>query len=262
MTTTPEQSPDVPTSPTADGETSVPPPRKHILIVFGTVLVLCVGIFLAAVFTAQSRDNTTPTPTPTVDPSNPALVLPQGASRDTGLGVKVGTSGPQVDIFEDFQCPACAALQREIGPGLSELVKSGRTTVVLRPMVFLDQNLQNDASTRATNAFGCAADQGNALEYHSAVFRTQNVNEGAGFTDTQLLTLGEEVGVPNMDVFTECVTSGVYVPWAQAANTAALEAGVQSTPTVAVNGSVVNLNEMRSIDDFFTAIQEPTPAAP
>ena len=139
------------------------------------VLVIVAGIIGAALYTTRSKD---------VAPVDAAL--PAGVSGPQ-YGAGVGTVGtPVLDIYEDFQCPACAQAEAALSPTISTLVADGKVKVNYHPMNFLDRNLGNDSSTRATAAFGCAVDAGKTAEYHSILFANHPVPEGTGYTDEQL----------------------------------------------------------------------------
>ena len=182
--------------------------ERTIRIVGGLVVLLVVGGLLAVGFLA-GRDNGatgTSTPTPTADPS---AALPTGVSSDT-YGVKYGSGWtsadeaklPTLEIWEDFQCPACKQVEAASGAQIQELADAGKVKLLYRPATFLDVSLAADnqangnpnSSARSTSAWGCAIDAGKTGEYHTAVFDIQPADEGVGFSDQQLIDLGTTVG--------------------------------------------------------------------
>ena len=82
-------------------------------------------------------------------------------------------SAPTVDLYEDFQCPACKQFEAPLGSTIQGLAPQGKIKLVYHVMNFLDDNLRNDNSTRAANGAFCAADDGKFQEFHDAVFPNQ-----------------------------------------------------------------------------------------
>ena len=110
---------------------------------------------------------------------------------------------PTLEIWEDFQCPACKQVEAASGAQIQALADEGKVKLLYRPATFLDVSLAADnqangnpnSSARATSAWGCAIDAGKTGEYHSAVFDIQPAEEGVGYSDQQLIDLGTTVGI-------------------------------------------------------------------
>ena len=212
------------------------------------VVVIVAGIIGATLFATRDSGNADAGNTP--DAANAAL--PAGVTAES-LGAPVGTvDTPVLDIYEDFQCPACAALEAAISPTIGELVAAGQLKVNYHPMNFLDKNLGNDSSTRAAAAFGCAVDAGATLEYHNLVFANQPQQEGVGYTQEQLKDFGVQAGIagPALDTFNACVDAQTYADWPTLSNEAASLKGITATPTLYLNGEEVDRNNLTSVDDF------------
>ena len=81
--------------------------------------------------------------------------LPTGVS-ELGKGhpafqdVTAADGAPTVDLYVDYQCPACAMFEKAFGPTLSEQASSGKIKLVYHVKNFLDDNLKNDSSTRGS----------------------------------------------------------------------------------------------------------------
>jgi protein-disulfide isomerase len=191
-----------------------------------------------------------------------AFVNQQNAAKDVGqppantvasgdelsaYGAITGTADfsddsiPVLDIYEDFQCPACQQFEAAVGDAITkELGETGDFRVVYHPMQFLDANLGNDSSARAANASGCAADEGKFLEYHDAVYAGQPEREGTGFTDEDLIRFGGEVGLTGPE-FESCVRDQTFAKWAKnGVQRSSDDRGVTSTPSFFVNGQALN----------------------
>lgn len=207
-----------------------------------TVVAVVVGIIGVAVI-ARGTSSETATGDPT-SAANPSAAVPAGALPATDplafgvlpYGAKEGV--PVLAIWEDFQCPACKAVEEANGEGIRKLGESGAVQVVWRPTAFLDANLGNDSSSRAIAAFGCAVDAGKAADFHDVVFANQPEKEGEGYTDEQLLQFGTDIGITGADFtkYTSCYESRTYLPWAANSTTAFYGASVPGTPYATLNG--------------------------
>ena len=103
---------------------------------------------------------------------------PVGVIGGKGGGIFVNaatakSNAPTLDVYEDFQCPRCGALEKRVGAEVGALAQAGEIKLVVHTLSFLDDNLRNDSSARSANAAACAADAGKFLEYHGAVFAAQ-----------------------------------------------------------------------------------------
>jgi protein-disulfide isomerase len=219
--------------------------RRERLVRFGLgagVLALAAGIIGAAAL-AAGQNPAIPS-NPAAAEENPDAALPKGVFPSGGpfaYGVPVGepasTDAPSLQVWGDFQCPGCKGLEESNGAYIKGLGTSGKVRVVLRPTTFLDGNLGTDHSLNASAAWGCAIDQDKGLEYYSAVYTLQPARQGDGWTQDQLMQVGEQVGITgeSLDAFRACVQAGTYKPWALNNTALFYSSGVQGTPTGVIN---------------------------
>jgi len=148
------------------------------------------------------------------------------------------SNAPTVDLYEDFQCPVCGQFEKAMGPSLASLAAAGEVKLVVHTLTFLDDNLKNDSSKRSANAVACAADAGKFLDYHAAVFAAQPAKEGDGYTDAQLTEFATTAGItgPALTTWQKCTSSGQHAQYVLDTQTAAEKSGVNSTPTLKLNG--------------------------
>ena len=170
--------------------------RKVIMLSSAVVgsLALVGGIFWYA----------TSNPAPIVEPdTNPSTAIFDGGVR-IGKDLKVITSAADVDptvpnivIYEDLQCPACRAFEAPNMPQIRELVASGKYTVQIHPISFLDGSSVNEYSSRAANALLCVADTqaDKFLDFNGALYSNQPSEGTPGPTNEQLQSLAAEAGV-------------------------------------------------------------------
>lgn len=210
------------------------------------VVILVVGIIGIAMFASRSGESAPSSASNAQEDTN--ATLPKGvipAGEPFAYGLPVGTpsepDAPSLEVWEDFQCPACRTVEQLNGQGIKDLGTSGRANVILRPTTFLDINLGNDYSVNATAAWGCAIDQDKGLEYHSALFAAQPAEEGSGWDTATLISLGESVGISGagLGTFRSCVDAGTYRQWALNSTARFFDAEISGTPTGIVNGTQV-----------------------
>ena len=217
--------------------------RERMVRIIGavTVLVVVAGIIGIAVVARNSSTENAAT-LPSADPNAAAPTGTLAADDAHAFGVPYGTATaadvPVLAIWEDFQCPACKAVEQANGTGIESLAESGKVQLIWRPTTFLDRNLGNDASTRAAAAWGCAVDAGKAKEYHNVVFANQPEQEGTGYTDEQLLAFAGEAGITGADLetFTQCVADRTYFGWAANSTQVFYDSNVAGTPYATLNG--------------------------
>ncbi|MEV0427148.1 thioredoxin domain-containing protein [Micromonospora sp. NPDC050495] len=163
-----------------------------------------------------------------------SFTAPPGAN-DAGTGIVEGTGKVTIDLYEDYQCPACRQFQETSGATLKQLVSEGKAKVVFHPVAFLNRFSTTEYSTRSSAASGCAAKGGKFSEFTDQLFARQPPENSAGLSNDELIDIGAGVGL-NRDDFASCVQDGTYRSWTEHVTDEASKAGVTSTPTIKVNG--------------------------
>lgn len=163
--------------------------------------------------------------------------LPADATPD-GDGVVIGDGPVRVDAFIDFLCPYCRRFELSSGSALARLVTDRLASVAYHPMNFLDEASTTSYSTRAAAASGCAADRRRFADYAHALFVHQPPEGGPGLNDAELADIGREVGFRD-SAFAACLSDAPYLDWPPYVTALAVAAGVRATPTVLVDGAVV-----------------------
>lgn len=178
------------------------------------------------------------------------FTAPPGAN-DAGTGIVEGTGPVTIDLYEDYQCPACKQFQEASGAALKQLVSEGKAKVVFHPVAFLNRFSTTEYSTRSSAAAGCAAKGGKFSEFTDQLFARQPPENSAGLSNDELVDIGAGVGL-NRDDFASCVRDGTYRSWTEHVTDEASKAGVTGTPTIKVNGRDV---EDRSPDGLRAAVE-------
>jgi protein-disulfide isomerase len=173
------------------------------------------------------------------------------ANATAATGVKVGNQQAPVlvDVYEDFQCPTCNALEQSgLSTDFAAKVKATTIKVNYHVMSFLDSlSTGNKYSSRAANAGYCAADQSPAAfqKFHDILYgknadgqNNQPAEGSKGRPDSQLIAWGKDAGITSAD-FSTCVTSDQHKDLVAGVTEAASKRGVNGTPTVFVAGKRV-----------------------
>jgi protein-disulfide isomerase len=185
------------------------------------------------------------------------VVIPQQISRPQADGLILGyTNAPaKIEVFEDFQCPACKQFTENIEPQvLSELVETGKAYYVFHNYAFLDRNSTTKESRDAANASLCANEQGKFWEYHDVLFANWNGENEGNFNPSRLISFAEAIGL-NEDDFTACVNEGRHADEVQASFELGATMGVTGTPTVFVNGEQISPGFIPSFEDIAAAVE-------
>ena len=170
--------------------------------------------------------------------------VPAGTVAD-GTAVPVGDADAPVvvDLYEDFLCPACRQFETVNGATLESLVDDGTVQLRYRPIAILDRYSTDEYSTRSLNAAGVVLDAAGPDAYArfaTLLFAEQPVEGGPGLSDDRLVELAEEAGAPGADVAAG-IRDRVFEDWAARVTEEASKAGVAGTPTVLIDGEVLDL---------------------
>ena len=170
-------------------------------------------------------------------------LAPASISKVDGSGLVFNPKAkPQIDIWEDFQCPACRDFEAINNEYLKKIIAEGKAKVVYHPLTFIGarSTMGFNESIIAANAAACAMDEGKFIEMHEILYQNQASSENSGkFTDVYMISLGSKIGLTSM-TFQNCVTSGNYDLWTESSASYAAVKNVNSTPTVFVNGKELN----------------------
>jgi protein-disulfide isomerase len=145
--------------------------------------------------------------------------------------------------YSDFQCPFCLRVM----PTLKELrTKYGdRMRLVWKDFPLTQIHPQAFVAAQAGN---CAREQGKFWEYHDKLFANQSA-----LTADALKKYAAETGLDTAK-FNQCLDSSKYEARVEDALVAGKGLGISSTPTVYVNGRMIN--GAQPIDVFESVIDE------
>lgn len=186
--------------------------------------------------------------------SDTTAAIPSSVSVEDGYGMvfnKELTDVPFIEIYEDFQCPACARFESISGEYVEDLIKTKKAKVAFHMLSFL-----GGESQLAANAAACSADQGKFLEFHKTLYANQPAENSGAWTTQYLTTLSLALGIssPNYD---KCVKNQDYLGWVKNVAEEGAKRNVNSTPTVFINGKEIDRNKAyNSLAEFMLAVEK------
>jgi protein-disulfide isomerase/uncharacterized membrane protein len=177
------------------------------------------------------------------------------------VGTDVHRKGPgaapiTIVEFSDFQCPFCSRAAKD----LRELVASTpEVSLVFRHFPLdtsCNANVQRPMHANAclaAYAAECAGKQGHFWEYHDILFEN-----GERLGRDALITYAQRIGL-DTGVFERCIDDPATHARVTADIEAATRAGVNSTPTLFINGRLVEGALERAYYDYAVIIERHTP---
>ncbi|WP_062203736.1 DsbA family protein [Demequina salsinemoris] len=175
-------------------------------------------------------------------------------------GIPVGSAGVAgetddgdpivVDVYFDFMCPYCGYFESTNSADLDELRSAGTIQVNYHPISILDAySSGTNYSTRAANAAATVADA--APEYFvaftEALFNNQPEENSEGLSDEEIAAIAVTVGVP-ADV-AETFADYKFRSWVEAATEQSSVDGVSGTPTIFIDGTVLDGSEVNYLQE-------------
>ena len=167
----------------------------------------------------------------------PMTTIPPGlAEDDRTLGV--AAAPVTLEIWSDFQCPACERLAALTEPLIiNKFVTDGTLKLVYRDAAFQGQRSDDpwDESVEAAAAARCAGDQDRFWTFHDWLFANQEGENVGSFTKERLRAIAEQVDL-DLPTYEACMSDGSKQTAVRQETDAAIASGITSTPTLVVNG--------------------------
>lgn len=211
--------------------------RRRNLMVGGVVLALLV-VIIGGYFLARALDTTNDVDAPSA-----------GAGGGTyGLTLGPATAPHEVIIYEDFLCPYCGELERASRDDLAQLAADGKVQVEFRPFNLLSR--VSDYSERSAAAFAVVLDKSGPVvgkKFHDLLYENQPPESGPFPDNDELVRLAVEAGADEGEVRGP-IEDGAGKSWVADATKAAVDAGIQGTPTVLLDGQV--FQDGRTMDEL------------
>jgi protein-disulfide isomerase len=203
-----------------------------------TLLVGAIGIVLVAGALLIGGRPAAPGPATTAlnAPTSPTPIE-LAADRTLGRAAAPVT----LELWSDFQCPVCGQFARTVEPALiSRYVTSGTLRIVHHDAAFqgAKSSAAYDESVEAAAGARCAAAQGRYWPFHDWVFANQIGENKGAFSVDRLQAVATASGL-DVGAWQACVATGEQQRAVRDETRQALAGGVNATPTMRLNGSVI-----------------------
>jgi protein-disulfide isomerase len=183
-----------------------------------------------------------------------SAAIPASVSAEDGYGIvfnKELTGVPFIEIYEDFQCPACARFESISGEYIEELITTKKAKVAFHTLSFL-----GGESQIAANAAACSADEGKFLQLHKTLFANQPSENSGAWTSSYFSTLGLGLGISSPE-YDKCISGNKYKGWVNNVADEGAKRNINSTPTILINGKEIDRETAySSLAGFMLAIEK------
>jgi protein-disulfide isomerase len=194
------------------------------------VLVTAAAIVIGVVIIALARP-------PASANGDTLLEPPTHYTADLTDGDVLGSATAPVvmQLYADFQCPACKLFVTDRLPSLvNEFVQPGTLRIEARDIDILGTGSPNESLELAVGA-ACAAEQDRYWQFHDFVFWNQG-RENRGDHNADFIARIATAAEVDRTAWDACMARADMRTAVDAATRAALAAGVNSTPTLVING--------------------------
>lgn len=241
--------------------------RDNTWMIVAAVVVVVLAVAVIGGVALQRYRNTQATETVV-----PAMTVPGSEQYPVSLDktdatVLVGspTAKNTLDLYEDFLCPICGQFESANSSNINKQLAAGTVKVRYHLLNLLDKSSNPPGySTMAANtALAVAtATPGKFVDFHYSLYQKQPEEGGAGWTQQQLTSLANRLGVsgPAFDAVVNGKTynNQINTNLTRAESDPALVQQTSSgsgfgTPTVLANGKTVNWQDPAWLDNLVKA---------
>jgi protein-disulfide isomerase len=158
---------------------------------------------------------------------------PSGIPAD-GLVLGKADAPVTIEIYEDFQCPACLHWGRDVFPTLaSHELADGTVKISFHGYAFIGPE-----SIDAAKAAWAANQQGRFWDMWATLYANQGLHENAGgFARERLVAMADLIGLDH-DRFLVDIDSAEAASAVSGSSASAVAAGINSTPSLVINGKL------------------------
>jgi protein-disulfide isomerase len=173
-------------------------------------------------------------------------------------GRSIGKADARVtlDVWSDFQCPACGEFARSVEPLLvGRYVTPGTLRIVYHDAAFqgAKSSASYDESVEAAAGARCAADQGRYWPFQDWTFANQAGENKGAFAIGRLKAIATAAGL-DLAAWDACLATGQQQTAVRSETTQAVARGVSATPTMILNGqTIVGLHSVTELGGLIEA---------
>ena len=146
-----------------------------------------------------------------------------------------------LEVWSDFQCPACgqyaeivepALIRTYVTPGTLRIVHHDAAFQGARSKAPFDESVEPAAGAR------CAAEQDKYWPFHDWLFANQSGENKGAFADARLRAIATKVGL-DVVAWDACRATGEQQTAVRSETAQGVANGVNSTPTLYINGEAI-----------------------
>ena len=183
------------------------------------------------------------------------VITPVARPQVNGTALGDPNAPVRIDVFEDFQCPACQYYSDSVEkPVVENFVATGTVYYVFRHYPFLDDRAATKESDQSANASLCAADQNRFWDYHDMLYANWDGENQGNLSNTRLTAFAEAIGL-DMDEFEACFKENRFKDQIEQDLRDGDKMGSSGTPSVFVNGKIISPGKVPTYDEIAAAIQ-------
>ncbi|MDO9347673.1 MAG: DsbA family protein [Anaerolineales bacterium] len=183
-------------------------------------------------------------------------ITPQAFSMPVNSNAIGNPDAPvKVDVWEDFQCPACARYSENVEKLIIQnYVETGKVYYTFHHFPFIDDKSATKESDQAANASMCAGEQGRFWDFKNMLFANWNGENQGAFSDKRLIAFADALGLKMSD-FKTCFDENRYREQIDQDSADGAAIGVSGTPSIFVNGQQVTPGYIPSYEELSQVIE-------
>lgn len=199
--------------------------------------------------TQQSAAETSASAQPSA--SNGAVALdPQVLEAEPAIMTIGKADAPNtITVYSDYLCPHCADFATSFETELkTKYVDTGKAKIQYRDFIVIDEQV---STAIAVYARAVALETGDYQKVHHALMEKQSEIVAGGKVNVELLVqIGEEAGADNAQELLDAAIDESNGKGVMDSHSKGRNEGVSGTPSVAVNGKLLEPEEIQNIDKF------------
>lgn len=207
-------------------------PILLITALVGVVAVVLIGALVMLQGTGTAAVDTTGLIAP-ISPTPVALA--------DGRSIGRADAPVTLDVWSDYQCPACGQYARTVEPELvDKYVTPGTLRIVQHDAAFQGARTGGayDESVEAGAGARCAAVQQGFWPFHDWAFANQSGENKGAFADARLRAIATSAGL-DVAAWDACRATGEQQAAVRAETKQGMAQGVDATPTLFLNGQTI-----------------------
>jgi protein-disulfide isomerase len=203
-----------------------------------------------------------PWPTTSAGPIVAPTVTTPADIQSSGRTLGNPSAPVTIDVWLDYQCEPCREFALTVMPQLiQKYVRPGTARIVVHDMIVIDGYGGGVESAHAAAAARCAADKGKFWQYQDWLWANQYTEFSGAFSDNRLTEFAGNAGL-DTQAFSQCLVGGTHSAEVNAESSAAASAGITGTPTIKVNGALVQSYDFATVSAAIDAISSSASASP